>query len=498
MKKNTTLNVAFMLAFCIVSLSVNSTLYAQDKPATVTITWDKTIKISKTTPTLQLVQNPLVQKKSAIQEQIFKNLKNLGADYVRYVPWFPYQKMAVAELKPPAGGKTFWDFTYIDNTMQDVMEATKGHSVVINFSTTPAWMWKTKSPVTYPGDPYQVSWDYNQGTELRDPTMKELTGYYARLLSWYTRGGFTDELGHFHKSGHFYKIAYWEVLNEPDLEHSISPQLYTKMYDAIVLSLKKVAPGLKFVGISNAFESNPEYYEYFLNPAHHKKGVTLDCISYHHYSTPSYNNQPVEGYQYPFFEKADAFLDNVRYIEAIRKRLAPHVVTMINEIGTIISPSAPDLIEPAYWNASGAMYAHIFLELTKMGVDVAGESQLVGYPTQFPDVSMVNWENGNPNARYWILKLIKDNFGPGDKLVGTSLGGVNADGQAIITGKGKKILFINKQNKEIQIVLPAGNTYGLLHYVDPVTAENPPAQVQVGNNKIITLKPFAVAVVDVN
>ena len=48
-----------------------------------------------------------------------------------------------------------------------------------------------------------------------------------------------------------------------------------------------------------------------------------------------------------------------------------------------------------------------------MGIDVAGESQLVGYPSQFPDVSMMNWENGNPNARYWILKLLKDNFGPG-------------------------------------------------------------------------------------
>ncbi len=47
------------------------------------------------------------------------------------------------------------------------------------------------------------------------------------------------------------------------------------------------------------------------------------------------------------------------------------------------------------------MYAYIFLvELTKIGIDIAGESQLVGYPTQFPDVSMVNWNTGNPNARY--------------------------------------------------------------------------------------------------
>lgn len=120
--------------------------------------------------------------------------------------------------------------------------------------------------------------------------MKELSGYFARLFSWYSKGGFTDELGKFHKSGHNYKIAYWEVLNEPDLEHNISPQLYTKMYDAIVSELKKISPDTKFVGISVAYNKNPEWFEYFLNPKNHKSGIPLDGISYHHYSTPSLPN----------------------------------------------------------------------------------------------------------------------------------------------------------------------------------------------------------------
>ena len=61
---------------------------------------------------------------------------------MRYVPWFPYSKMAVAELKRPTKDSTFWDFTYLDSTMEAIMNATQGHSVVINFSTTPSWMWK--------------------------------------------------------------------------------------------------------------------------------------------------------------------------------------------------------------------------------------------------------------------------------------------------------------------------------------------------------------------
>ena len=30
---------------------------------------------------------------------------------------------------------------------------------------------------------------------------------------------------------------------------------------------------------------------------------------------------------------------------------------------------------------------------------------------------MVDWNTGKPNARLWVLKLLRENFGPGDKLV---------------------------------------------------------------------------------
>jgi hypothetical protein len=60
------------------------------------------------------------------------------------------------------------------------------------------------------------------------------------------------------------KIDYWEVLNEPDLEHNIPVEMYKKMYDAIVTELKKISPTTRFIGISVAFENNPAYFEYFL------------------------------------------------------------------------------------------------------------------------------------------------------------------------------------------------------------------------------------------
>jgi hypothetical protein len=494
MKKHYISTGFYFLIVSAFSLLPASRLFAQGKPHAVNIHWNKITIISQTTPTLQVVENPMVRPSSPIHQNTFKALKELGADYVRYVPWFPYPKMAVAELKAPTKTATYWDFTYIDSTMEAIMQATSGHSVVINFSTIPAWMWKTDAVVTYPEDAYQVWWDYNQGNALRDTSMKELAGYYARLMGWYTNGGFKDELGVFHKSGHHYNIPYWEVLNEPDLEHNISPQQYTKMYDAIVAEMKKVSPTTKFIGVSVAFENNPEYFEYFLNHKNHKPGVPLDGISYHFYGTPSFASQQPKDLQYTIFEKADYFLDRVRYIENIRKRLSPKTITTINEIGTIINAKTGDDIFAEYWNLSGAMYAYLFIELAKLGIDVAGESQLVGYPTQFPDVTMINWENGKPNARYWVLKLIKDNFGPGDKLVSSSAEGA-VSAQGFITKSGKKLLLVNKQNEAVTIALPAASNGKAISSVDTSTGENAPAKVTITDN-IITLKPFAVAVVD--
>ena len=494
MANRTHFSISFMIMSAVICLSAPK-LYAQKKA--VAINWDKTVSVSKTTPTLQVVYNPMLRENSPIHKGTFEALKNLGADYVRYVPWFPYPKAAVVELSAPTKDQTFWDFTYADPAMQDLMEATKGHSVVINFSTIPVWMFKIDKPVAIDANPDEVNWVYNQGKELRDPTMKEVTGYFVRLLSWYTKGGFTDELGKFHKSGHYYNIPYWEVLNEPDLEHRMSPQLYTKIYDAVVPALKKVSPKTKFVGISVAHETNPEWFEYFLNPANHKAGVPLEGISYHFYGRPASDDQTIDNYQYSFFDQANGFLDRVRYIENIRKRLAPHVFTQINEIGNILHDrDYKGNIPDAYWNLSGAMYAYIYLELTKIGIDVAGESQLVGYPTQFPDVSMMNWKNSKPNARYWVLKLLKDNFGPGDKLQTTAIPSPDVTGQAFITSKGKKLLLINRRDKEVQLDLPADAKNARVNYVDVTTGENPVAQSQLENNTI-TLKPFAVAVLTI-
>jgi hypothetical protein len=494
------------LAFVALSVAPAFTAQAQAPPEQQTqIDWNKILLVSKSTPTLQVVTNPMLNPGSPIHDGSFAALKALGADYVRYVPWLPYPKIAVAELEPPTKEKTSWDFTYIDPVTKDFLAATEGHSTIINFSTIPAWMFKTDKPVTYPSDPNQVFWDYTQGSELRDPSGKELGDYFGRLVSWYTQGGFTDENGKRHESGYHYNFPYWEVLNEVEAEHRTSPEDYTKRYDAIVGGIRKVSPQTKFVGLALALAGgNPEFYEYFLNHKNHKPGIPLDYISFHFYASPALD-ETLDQWQHTFFYQADGFLATTRFILAIRDRLSPATRIDTDELGVILptdgieiaaSKPMPDHIPHRYWNAAGALYGYLFVELSKMGVDVIGESQLVGYPSQFPSVSMIDYNNGKPNARYWVLKLIKDNFHPGDKLAAGPeqiFGAPDVEIQGFITPEAKKVLFVNKTNTEKTIKLAADLANGATQTVDEETGDDAPRAGKADGNEL-KLAPFAVTV----
>ena len=256
------------------------------------------------------------------------------------------------------------------------------------------------------------------------------------------------------------------------------------------------------MGLALAYPSqNPRFFEYFLNPANHKPGIPLDYISYHFYAIPS-PKQTIDGWQYSYFDQADGFLTAVRYIESIRKRLSPETKTDTDELGVI---SADDLsqgepghvmqpIPPEYWNLAGSLYAYLYIELSRQQIDIIGESQLIGYPTQFPSVSMMDWTNNQPNARFWVLKLLKDSFHPGDKLVETEIGGGgDLAAQAFITPAGRKLLLVNKRDRAVAIPLPGAATATALT-VDVASGDAPARSVKLAEGKI-TLQPFAVTVV---
>jgi hypothetical protein len=106
-----------------------------------------------------------------------------------------------------------------------------------------------------------------------------------------------------------------------------------------------------------------------------------------------------------------------------------------------------------------------------------------------------------------VLKLVKDNFGPGDTLLGTVFTDSAANvesmesmlpavaAQAYRTSKGeRKLLLVNKRNRTVELTLPADVDRGRVDIVDMSMAEGS-ARIEALAGHGIELAPFAVAVV---
>ncbi|MGD0578641.1 MAG: glycosyl hydrolase family 39, partial [Bryobacteraceae bacterium] len=245
---------------------------AADPPA-ITVDWSRTVAKSRTELSIQVCPEPPLRRGYPIHDQLWKALREMKSNGARIQFWHPYPRLGVAELEPPRDGATAWDFSLIDPIVLDFVAASEGRPVMFNFSTLPQWMFRTPQPVPYPKDPDEITWKYTQASELRDPSLKEIVDYYHRLASWYIKGGFSDEAGKWHESGHHLKVAWWEVLNEIEQEHEISPAQYNAIYDAVVEDLRKLDPEMKFSGLALAGPgSGAEYIHTFLDPKKHKPG----------------------------------------------------------------------------------------------------------------------------------------------------------------------------------------------------------------------------------
>ncbi len=441
----------YALVYCL--LTITSAHAEVNATVGMEVLWDQNLGNWKTIPTLQVVVNPMLRRGSRIHPQAFQALKNLGTEHVRYVPWLPYPKLGIPALYPPTTERTSWDFTLIDPMLEDFMAAMEGRKVILNFSTIPQWMVNAPQP-TYHEDPNVAMWEYPKGADFLDKSYKQVAEYFGRIVKWYSNGGFTDELGKEHKSGHRYSFDAWEVLNEIDFERAQNPELYTKLYDAVVEEIRSAQPSLKFIGLGLAKPAeNLRYYEYFLNPANHSAGIPVDGISYHFYAKLKLPKNSAKAAAVELFTETDKFIQTATKIEEMKKQLNPKVWSYVNELGTICDEVDwhNHALPNYYWSLSSAVYAYALGRLAILGAEVAGQSQLVGFPSQFPSVSMVNWETGEPNERYWVLKMLKDSLQLGDAISPARL---FAPAPIFALGLGnKKLLVVNQSPKPITLQL---------------------------------------------
>jgi hypothetical protein len=444
------------------------------------VNWRSTVRRSQTILTTHLWTAPPLRRGSPVHDRAFQALRDLDADLVRFLPWFTHPRVSVPELRPPSESESFWDFRLLDPFVEDFMAATNGRPVVADFATIPDWMFADAPPLPIPEDPDEIIWDYERGTSLRDPSCAEVADYFYRIASWYIAGGFTDEHGTWHASGHRYRFAYWEVLCEPDSR--IDPATYTRLYDAVVTRLRELDPDMRFVGLSlSPFHHEPEYFWHFLDPANHCDGRAPEAFSYHFYAMPqvvnpgsAHGNAPYSHWRDIFFAQSDSFLDQVRHIESLRRRIAPTTKTFLNEIGTI----NPDLMNPEpalpgeYWALSAAVQSYLWAHLVAMGIDLVGVAEFMDYPAMIPGTTLIDWDTGEPNARYEAMALLIRHFGPGDVVVHTLSGhpgrpDPRIHAQAFISPDGtRKVMVVNKTGDNVDITLTDEcATTGQLHQI---------------------------------
>lgn len=481
--------------------------------------------VSKTTATLQVVTNPVLDKRiSPIANVLFHNLHQLQADFVRYVPWFPYPRQGVAELDPPntrcsstssTNQTTYWNFsTAFQQPFLDTFHAVSPKRLVINFSTQPTWMFNTTDWRYHDDSPGTTDWHYPKG-QWEPRTTALVADYYGRLASWIILGQCQDEFGHWIQGGPALgtRVTHWEVFNEPEAEHRLEWREYIRMYDAVVRAIRIAADPdhrIEFFGLSLEGHNEWDWWTGFLTLENHapdvQDAVANGYASFHWYGQVS-SRTNVSAFMEPF-EQLPEFLEEVDQIIALRDRLSPTTKLAVNEAGAIPVDDNKIGVEPSppiYYNMVAALYTVLVSELSLKGVDVVGSSQFCGCPEipqwnitdrQFPGVSMTNWTTGSGNPRYWALKMYLQYFGPGDQIVSASVVDRNIYVQARITKDGKHIVIVVNKTDQKQTLKMQYLKGSHVSIVDESTHDGPWKEFDL-DSVLLGLDPFAVALVNV-
>jgi hypothetical protein len=485
----------------------------QPVDARVSVQWAQESATSATVPSLMLIPEPPIRKGRPLHESAMAALRSVNTRFVRYMPYCTHPLQSIAELRPPEKDRTSWDFSAIDPDLIAFLEATKGRDPELDFGPIPSWMYKNAGPATHSGDPDEPDWSQcgfgsePGSAELVDPTGQQVADYFARIASWYSLGGFTDEVGKYHYSGYRYELPWWGVLNEPDIEHALKPEQYTRVYDAVVAAVRKVSPTTKFDGMGLA-SPTPEFVEYFLDPKHHATGTPINMASFHFYAVPSIG-QSLESWQYTVFDQLSGLLGVLDYVDAVRKRLSPSTLINIGELGIYLPEDrfgaqgaqpvdTTNQTPSLYWNLAAAFQANAFIELSRRGADVITASQLIGYPpVMFPSLRMIDPRSGSPLPSLQVLRLLSQQLSTAHAPVHTTASSDGIAAQAFRTDQGSRLLLVNKRARTMSVLVDGGKRVASFEKIDE-TGTAKAVSTQSGTTFAVDLQPFAVVLLVFN
>ncbi len=175
----------------------------------------------------------------------------------------------------PESQEYVWDFTRPDTAIANLRA--QHTSYILNVRTAPPWM-------------------FNAYGKLRDGTFHEYAAYLARLVGWYNKGGFTDEKGVYHKSGHYGWVHTWEIWNEPSSSGELpvpvpdktaqflDPVSFARLFNTVVAAMRAVDPTI-IVGGPAINGHTPTAWSNYIAPFVQNLNEPLAFISFHMYPT---------------------------------------------------------------------------------------------------------------------------------------------------------------------------------------------------------------------
>ena len=517
---------------------------AKTDDQTVQVDWGTAENWSVPESTFQIVTDPFLIRGSPTHDRLWQYVNASGSHYIRLQAWAPYPQYGVPALHPPAkspGGQctTSWDFAKLESLFEDFWKSAciGGRKCVINLSCSPSWMWVNGTNVSQlPHNPNQKTHPhkvYMDGYVPVDPTWTQLGEYFGRVIAWFRSGGFTDECGVRHTSGHRYAIPFFEVLNE--MEHIWSrraadkdaPKEYTRLFDAVARGIIKYQraddPPIRLVGLGGGLTYLPPSFaftEALLSRSQHLD--MLGMVSAHDYSVVAdYTVASLES----VFHQIDHFVERLREAVDVKDKLAPHVKAIVDEFGTNFHgcgtdecqgyPQPGSKLDRRFQSLAAAAFAYGWAQFGRNGADSVGCSQYNGYfaspqnplylknefgeatltDTYYPALSMYDYRSGLPQPRYWAMRMLHEELTvPGCRPVITHCNATGLLAQGFVCGADSKLLLVSKTASTQSVsVEPYTPSSALLVQRDGRAAE-PPQTIRLSGHTV-ALPGFGVATV---
>jgi hypothetical protein len=308
-----------------------------------------------------------------------------------------------ADISLPEEQYDKWNF-YEEDTTIAALRA-ENISYVLNVRSAPPWM-------------------FNAYGKLSDPSFHEFAQYMARLVSWYNKGGFTDEAGVYHKSGHYGWVHLWEIWNEPSSSYEIpvpvpdksspflDPYAFAQLYNTVVAAMRAVDPTI-IVGDPALSGHTDTAFSDYIGPFIAHLTQPIGFISFHIYATGS-ATEPDSSALYRVNTRIPAVIASLGPIAASANH-GHGVPIWLDETGFNESSATP--YDPR--DNSPITYAFIsdlFIIAATHAVGMMDPFPLVGY---YPE-GLYDHNSHLPHGSFWLYTLLSQTMPAYSKILPVS------------------------------------------------------------------------------